>query len=123
MNLAPPMVLKPEIKTFFDPATATATHVVHEAGGTVCAIVDPVLDYDPKSGRTATKSADAVIAYIRANGLDVAWILETHLHADHLTAAAYLKEHLGGAIAVGRNIVVVQETFGELNRSIGFVDT
>ena len=109
-----PMVVKPKVVSFFDPATWTVTHVVHEAGGSVCAIIDPVLDYDPKSGRTGTKSADAVIAHIRAAGLDVAWILETHAHADHMTAAPYLKQHLGGAVGIGRNITTVQKTFGAL---------
>jgi glyoxylase-like metal-dependent hydrolase (beta-lactamase superfamily II) len=114
MNATAPMVVKPEIASFFDPATATITHIVHEAGGRECAIIDPVLDYDPKSGRTGTRSADALIAHIRGAGLAVAWILETHAHADHLTAAPYLQRHLGGHIGIGRHIVAVQQTFGAL---------
>jgi len=112
MSTTAPMVVKPEIHSFFDDATWTVTHIVHETGGNTCAIIDPVLDYDPKSGRTSTKSADKVIAFVRSNGLEVAWILETHAHADHVTAAPYLKEHLGGQVAIGRHIVTVQQTFG-----------
>ena len=114
MSTTAPMIVKPAVVSFFDPDTWTITHIVHETGGSVCAIVDPVLDYDPKSGRTDTRSADAVIAHIRAAGLDVAWIIETHAHADHLTAAPYLKRHLGGQIGIGCQIVTVQQTFGPL---------
>ncbi len=114
MTTTAPMVLRTEVRSFFDPATGTVSHIVHEAGGGVCAIIDPVLDYDAKSGRTSTDNADRIIAHVRGNGLDVAWILETHAHADHLTAAPYLKEHLGGAVAIGGQIVAVQETFGAL---------
>jgi glyoxylase-like metal-dependent hydrolase (beta-lactamase superfamily II) len=103
--------MKPEVKSFFDPATFTVTHVVREPGGKHCAIVDPVRDFDPKSGRTSTKSADAVIAYVEKEGLTVDWILETHAHADHLTAAPYLKEKLGGKIAIGEHIKTVQTVF------------
>lgn len=103
--------MKPEVKSFFDPATFTVTHVVRESGGKHCAIVDPVRDFDPKSGRTSTKSADAVIAYVEKEGLTVDWILETHAHADHLTAAPYLKEKLGGKIAIGEHIKTVQTVF------------
>ena len=79
----------PDVRGFFDPATWTITYVVHAGPGSACAIVDPVLDYDPKSGRTRTHSADQVAAYVRERELQVAWILETHAHADHLTAAPY----------------------------------
>jgi glyoxylase-like metal-dependent hydrolase (beta-lactamase superfamily II) len=85
--------------------------VVYEKPGTPCAIIDSVLDYDPKSGRTSTAAADEVIAFVHANNLQVAWILETHAHADHLTAAPYLKEKLGGRTAIGANIRIVQEVF------------
>ena len=103
--------MKPAIRSFFDPATSTITHVVREPGGDHCAIIDPVLDFDPKSGRTATESADAVVAYVRQEKLTVDWILETHAHADHLTAAPYLKETLGGKTAIGAHITDVQKVF------------
>ena len=103
--------MKPAIRSFFDPATSTITHVVREPGGDHCAIIDPVLDLDPKSGRTATESADAVVAYVRQEKLTVDWILETHAHADHLTAAPYLKETLGGKTAIGAHITDVQKVF------------
>ncbi len=103
--------MKPVIRSFFDPATSTITHVVREPGGHHCAIIDPVLDFDPKSGRTATESADAVVAYVRQEKLTVDWILETHAHADHLTAAPYLKETLGGKTAIGAHITDVQKVF------------
>ncbi len=103
--------MKPEVKSFFDPATFTITHVVREPGGSHCAIIDPVRDFDPKSGRTSTRSADEVIAFVEKEGLTVDWILETHAHADHLTAAPYLKEKLGGQIAIGEHIKTVQDAF------------
>ena len=88
--------MNPDVKTFFDEATFTATHVVWDPETKRAAIIDSVHDYDPKSGRTDTASADAVIAFVQENGLEVDWILETHVHADHLTAAPYLQEKLGG---------------------------
>ena len=103
--------MNPEIKTFFDEATFTATHVVWDPGTGKAAIIDSVKDYDPKSGRTGTDSADAVIAFVTAGNLTVDWILETHVHADHLTAAPYLKEKLGGKIAIGAEIDKVQGVF------------
>lgn len=103
--------MKPEVRSFFDPATFTVSHVVREPGGTHCAIIDPVRNFDPKSGRTSTESVDAVIAYVLAEGLTVDWILETHVHADHLSAGPYLKESLGGQTGVGAQITAVQETF------------
>ena len=102
---------KPEVKTFFDKDTFTATHVVMDPETKSAAIVDSVKDYDPKSGRTSTRSADEVIAFVQENGLTVEWILETHVHADHLSAAPYLKEKLGGKIAIGARIDVVQGVF------------
>jgi glyoxylase-like metal-dependent hydrolase (beta-lactamase superfamily II) len=108
MNLSP---TKPEVHGLFDPATATVTYIVHGGPGTSCAIIDSVLDYDPKSGRTRTASADKVIDYVTANRLVVEWILETHAHADHLTAALYLKNRLGGKIAIGQQITAVQRVF------------
>ncbi|RQN35371.1 MBL fold metallo-hydrolase [Paraburkholderia tropica] len=99
------------VEPFFDPATSTVTYVVHTGRGSVCAVVDPVLDYDPKSGRTSTGSADRVIAFVREYGLTVQWLLETHAHADHISGAPYLKQQLGGKIAIGEHIRTVQGVF------------
>ncbi|MFA8444240.1 MBL fold metallo-hydrolase [Yoonia sp.] len=106
--------MTPDVKAFFDEATNTVSYVVREPEGRACAIVDSVLDYDPASGRTNTASADEIIAWIKAEDLQVAWILESHVHADHLSAAPYLQEHLGGKIGIGENITVVQNTFGKV---------
>ena len=103
--------LKPIVHGIFDKATWTITYIVHQGVGTACAIIDSVLDYDPKSGRTTTTSAEKVVDYVKANQLKVEWILETHAHADHLTAAPYLKQHLGGKIAIGDHISNVQKVF------------
>ncbi len=103
--------MKPLIHGIFDPATWTVTYVVYDQAGGTCAIIDSVLDYDPKSGRTSTASADQVIAFVKAQQLSVTWILETHAHADHLTAAPYLKAHLGGQTAIGHHITAVQRVF------------
>lgn len=103
--------MKPEIKTFFDEATFTATHVVWDPQTKKAAIVDSVKDYDPKSGRTRTTSADKVIDFVKKQGLTAEWILETHVHADHLTAAPYLQDKLGGKIAIGARINTVQGVF------------
>ncbi len=101
----------PVVHGIFDPATGTVTYVVHAGPGSACAVIDSVLDYDPKSGRTRTESADRVIDYVKAHDLQVAWILETHAHADHLSAAPYLKKQLGGRIAIGDQITRVQKVF------------
>ncbi len=106
--------MKPDVKAFFDEATNTISYVVREPQGSACAIVDSVLDYDPAAGRTDTSSADAVIAWVKEQGLTVAWILESHVHADHLSAAPYLQNHLGGKIGIGANITIVQDTFGKI---------
>ena len=106
--------MQPIVQPFCDPATWTVTYVVHQEGYAECAIIDSVLDYDPKSGRTSTVSADKVIAFVREHGLRVQWILETHAHADHLSAAPYLKRHLGGRIAIGQDIRRVQGVFKKL---------
>lgn len=106
--------MTPHVKAFFDDATNTVSYVVREPDGRTCAIVDSVLDYDPASGRTNTESADEIIAWVKAEDLQVAWILESHVHADHLSAAPYLQEHLGGKIGIGANITVVQDTFGKV---------
>ena len=110
-NPAQPQTSEPIVEPFFDPVTATVTYVVHAGRGTACAIVDPVLDYDPKSGRTSTESAERVIAFVREYGLRVEWLLETHAHADHLSAAPYLKAQLGGRVAIGEHIRAVQGVF------------
>lgn len=102
---------KPQVHGIFDPATSTVTYVVHNGPRSECAIIDSVLDYDPKSGRTRTTSADKVIEYVRQHELRVEWILETHAHADHVTAAPYLKNSLGGTIAIGDRIAAVQQVF------------
>lgn len=104
-------VINPQVHGIFDPATWTVTYVVYEKEGARCAIIDSVLDYDPKSGHTRTDSADKVIAFVREKKLTVDWILETHAHADHLTAAPYLKTHLGGKLAIGDHISTVQQVF------------
>ncbi|AHV93766.1 MBL fold metallo-hydrolase [Bordetella holmesii] len=96
-------------QAFFDSTTGTISYVVHD--GRVCAIIDPVLDYDPKSGRTSTAGADAIMAFIQTQGLQCQWILETHAHADHLSAARYLQHHMGGKLAIGRSIQQVQAAF------------
>ena len=99
------------VKAFFDPQTWTYTYVVYESKGSACIVIDSVLNYDPKSGRTNTTSADEVIAFIKENRLQLDWILETHAHADHLTAAPYIQEKLGGKIAIGDHITTVQGVF------------
>jgi glyoxylase-like metal-dependent hydrolase (beta-lactamase superfamily II) len=112
---------RPHVHGIFDKATWTVTYVVHQGPGTACAIIDSVLDYDPKSGRTKTESADRVIDYVKSNHLNVAWILETHAHADHLSAAPYLKQTLGGKTAIGDHITHVQDVFkGIFNLEPGF---
>ncbi|PJF08294.1 MBL fold metallo-hydrolase [Pseudorhodobacter sp. MZDSW-24AT] len=102
------------VQGFFDEATNTITYVVVEPHGKACAVIDSVLDFDYASGRTDTRSADRVISYIQEHGLDLQWILETHVHADHLSAAPYIQERLGGKIGIGDQITVVQNTFGKI---------
>ncbi|MBI1218790.1 MAG: MBL fold metallo-hydrolase [Rhodobacteraceae bacterium] len=106
--------MSPDVKAFFDTATNTITYVVRDPAGTHCAVIDSVLDFDYASGRTDTRSADAVIDWVKAEGLVVDWILETHVHADHLSAAPYIQERVGGKIGIGDRITVVQETFGKV---------
>lgn len=103
--------MKPQIEAFFDDATWTVSYVVFDEPGGHCALVDSVLDYDAKSGRTRTHSADRLVAFVQSKGLTVQWILETHAHADHLSAAHYLRSKLGGKIAIGAAIAQVQEVF------------
>lgn len=102
------------IEAFLDPASSTYSYVVCEADGGQCAIVDPVLDYDGAAGRTCTAQADRIIAFVRAHNLQVQWLLETHAHADHLSAAPYLRRELGGKIAIGESISKVQNVFKAL---------
>lgn len=104
----------PIVKAMFDEPTNTVTYVVHDPETRRAAVIDSVLDFDPASGRTRFRSAEAVIAYIRSHNLTVDWLLETHAHADHLSAAPYLQKALGGQIAIGEHIVTVQQTFGKL---------
>ncbi|MBA4163234.1 MAG: MBL fold metallo-hydrolase [Erythrobacter sp.] len=106
--------LCPEIKGFFDEGTFTVTYVVHDRATNEAAVIDPVLDFDPASGRTSHTSADEVVEYVTSNNLKVSWLLETHAHADHLSAAPYLQQKLGGRIAIGEHITTVQRVFGQL---------
>lgn len=102
------------IKAFFDDATNTVSYVVHDPATKRAAIIDSVLDYDPAAGRTSFASADKIIAFVKEHDLGIDWLLETHAHADHLSAAPHLQEKLGGQIAIGEHIVTVQNSFGKL---------
>ncbi|CAM5471099.1 MBL fold metallo-hydrolase [Eoetvoesiella caeni] len=104
----------PVVKGFFDSVTGTISYVVFERAGSACAVIDTVLDYEPNSGRTHTASADAIIAFVREHELTVQWLLETHAHADHLSAAQYMRQQLGGTLAIGTNIMQVQGVFGKI---------
>ncbi len=106
--------MRPTVQPFFDLNTGTMTYVVYEKPGSPCAIVDSVLDYDPKAARTSTRSADAVKTFVREQALEAVWILETHAHADHLSAAPYLKRELAGKIAIGESIRTVQGVFKKI---------
>lgn len=106
--------MHPTVTAFFDEATNTISYIVQEPEGSACAIIDSVLDFDYASGRTDTRSADAVVAHVTAHGLRVEWLLETHVHADHLSAAPYIQERVGGKIGIGERITVVQDTFGKV---------
>ncbi|MFN3145701.1 MAG: MBL fold metallo-hydrolase [Paracoccaceae bacterium] len=108
------MTVKPQVKAFFDEATNTISYVVKDPASDACAIVDSVLDIDYAAGRLSYDSADEIIAYVREQGLKVEWIIETHVHADHLSAAPYLQKELGGKIGIGDQITVVQDTFGKI---------
>jgi len=102
---------KPNVNAFFDEATFTITYVVADPTTGRAAVVDPVLDFDPASGRTSTTSADKVIEFVKGENLEIDWILETHVHADHLSGAPYIREQLGGKLAIGANVTAVQKTF------------
>ena len=106
--------MKPIVNSFFDTATNTISYVVSDPNGNSCAIIDSVLDFDFSSGRTNTAFADEIITFVKQKGLTVEWLLESHVHADHLSAAPYLQEKVGGKIAIGENIKLVQDTFGKI---------
>ena len=108
------MNVQPEVESFFDPATNTISYVVKDPNSNSCAIVDSVMDIDYAAGRISYENADAIISYVKEKGLKVEWLIETHVHADHLSAAPYIQEKLGGKIGIGENIITVQETFGKV---------
>jgi len=106
--------MTPDVTAFFDDSTNTVSYVVKDPDSRAAAIIDSVLDFDFASGHTGTKSSDQLIAFITEQGLEVAWILESHVHADHLSGAPYLQKQLGGKIGIGSNITLVQDTFGKI---------
>ncbi|MDO6457321.1 MBL fold metallo-hydrolase [Celeribacter halophilus] len=108
------MSVKPDVKAFFDPATWTISYVVKDPSSNACAVVDSVMDIDYAAGRITYDSADKIIKYIEDEGLNLEWLIETHVHADHLSAAPYIQDKLGGKIGIGENIVIVQDTFGKV---------
>lgn len=114
MPLIPDLSVKPIVQGFFDPATNTISYVVKDPGSNACAIVDSVMDINYAAGRITYDHADEIIAYVRSQGLKVDLLIETHVHADHLSAAPYIQKQLGGRIGIGRNITVVQDTFGKV---------
>ena len=105
---------KTDVESFFDPDTFTLTHLVTDAPSGTCALIDPVLDFEPKSGRTSTASADRALMRIEERGLSLEWVLETHVHADHLSAGNYIREKTGVKIGIGANVRTVQKTFAEV---------
>lgn len=104
----------PQVQAFFDEPTNTASYVVSDSETKACAVVDSVLDFDSAAGRTSTTSADQIIAYVQDNNLTCEWLLETHVHADHLSAAPYIQQHLGGKLAIGNGITQIQDVFGKI---------
>lgn len=106
--------MRPTVTAFFDPATYTYSYVVRDPASQACVIIDSVLDYDHASGRTSTDSAEKIVAFVREQQLSVEWLLETHVHADHLSAAPYLQQQLGGRLAIGAEITRVQKVFSKL---------
>ena len=106
--------MNPQVEAFFDPATSTISYVVYGRGHQSCAVIDPVLDYDPRAGRVSTHSAQKILDFVQSRQLQVEWILETHAHADHLSAAQWLKQRLGGQVAIGEQIRDVQRHFVRL---------
>ena len=108
------MSAQPQVKAFFDEDTFTVSYVVVDEQTRSCAVIDSVLDYDQASGRTSTKSADALLEFIKGGDLTVEWILETHVHADHVSAAPYIRDNAGGRVAIGSGVTIVQDVFGKL---------
>ncbi len=108
------MSVKPDVKAFFDPATWTISYVVKDPASNACAVVDSVMDIDYAAGRISYESADQIIAYVKEQGLKVEWLIETHVHADHLSAAPYIQDAVGGKIGIGENITIVQDVFGKV---------
>src|SRR4051812_48798880 len=106
--------VKPDVTAFFDEPTNTISYVVRDPESIGCAVIDAVMDIDYAAGRISYGSADAIIAFIQTNGLKLEWLIETHVHADHLSGAPYIQEKLGGKIGIGEKITVVQETFGKI---------
>src|SRR5690606_2930983 len=114
MSCKADLTVKPEVTPFFDPATNTISYVVKDPGSDACAVVDSVMDIDYAAGRISYESADAIIAFVREQGLKVEWLIETHVHADRLSGARYIQAAFGGRIGIGSQITVVQETFGKV---------
>ena len=114
MTPAIDLSVKPKVTGFFDPATNTISYVVKDPASSACAIVDSVMDIDYAAGRITYAHADEIIAFVRDHDLHLEWLIETHVHADHLSAAPYIQRHLGGKIGIGRNITLVQDTFGKI---------
>lgn len=114
MALKIDLTVKPEVTGFFDPATNTISYVVKDPGSAACAVVDSVMDIDYAAGRITYDHADEIIAFIKASGLTLEWLIESHVHADHLSAAPYLQRHLGGKIGIGKAITVIQDVFGKI---------
>lgn len=106
--------IKPDVRAFFDPATNTITYIVKDPTSNACAVIDSVMDINYAAGRITSDHADEVIADIMARGLDLQWLIETHVHADHLSAAPYIQQKIGGKLGIGRNITIVQDTFGKV---------
>jgi glyoxylase-like metal-dependent hydrolase (beta-lactamase superfamily II) len=114
MPISTDLSVKPDVTGFFDPATNTISYVVKDPGSAACAVIDSVMDIDYAAGRITYDHADQIIAHIKANGLVLEWLIETHVHADHLSGAPYIQKALGGKIGIGRGITVVQDTFGKV---------
>jgi glyoxylase-like metal-dependent hydrolase (beta-lactamase superfamily II) len=110
----PDMTVHPDVTAFFDAATNTISYVVRDPASTSCAIIDSVMDIDYAAGRITYDHADAMIAHVRDNGLTLEWLIETHVHADHLSAAPYIQDRIGGKIGIGENITIVQDVFGKV---------
>jgi glyoxylase-like metal-dependent hydrolase (beta-lactamase superfamily II) len=114
MNYPVDMSATPDVKGFFDPASNTISYVVKDPASNACAVIDAVMEFDYSSGRLTFDEADKIIADITARGLKLEWLIETHVHADHLSGAPYIQQKLGGRIGIGNQIVVIQETFGKI---------